>query len=107
MYTTSSPGIYVIGTCSALVFTDRTPAYEGADAVSDLKKIKSKNGKIDHSTLPEFAQKKVQVDQIGKEGDEDYEPAREEDGRDLGAMISILVKAVQELSAEIEALKEV
>jgi hypothetical protein len=87
MYATVSPGIYVVGTCSALVFTDRTPAYEGQDAISELNNISNKDGKIDHKTLPEFAQKKL----IKKDG-------KEEDGRDLGAMISILVKAIQELS---------
>ena len=66
---------------SALSFTDRTPSYEG-DALSELSKIKGKNGEIDHGTLPKFARK------ITPEG---------EDGRDLGAMISMLVKAVQQI----------
>jgi septal ring factor EnvC (AmiA/AmiB activator) len=66
---------------SALSFTDRTPLYDG-DALKELSEIKGKNGEIDHSTLPEFARK------VTAEG---------EDGRDLGAMISMLVKAVQQI----------
>lgn len=66
---------------SALSFTDRTPSYDG-DALKELSEIKGKNGEIDHSTLPEFARK------VTAEG---------EDGRDLGAMISMLVKAVQQI----------
>ena len=100
MYTTSSPGIYVQGTCSALVFTDRTPAYEGDSALEEIKKIKNKDGKIDHSTLPSFARKTI----IKEDKDGKGNPV-EEEGRDLGAMISILVKAVQELSSEIEDIK--
>ena len=47
--------VYVVGDVSALTFTDRTPFYEG-DALSAIKLIKGKNGKIDHSTLPKFVQ---------------------------------------------------
>jgi hypothetical protein len=63
------------GDVSADSFTDRTPFYEG-EALVEISKIKGVNGNIDHSTLPEFTQRN--------------------DGRDLGAMISVLTKAVQE-----------
>jgi len=46
----------VYGTANASFdsITDRTPFYEG-DAISEIAKISGKNGKIDHSTLPDFA----------------------------------------------------
>jgi hypothetical protein len=49
-------GIYTTGDMSALTFTDRTPYYEG-DALSEITKIKSKEGKLDHKTLPDFVRK--------------------------------------------------
>lgn len=73
-------GMYAGGNISASSFTDRTPFYEG-DAIADVLKIKGDNGEIDHSTLPDFT--RVQIDG--------------EEGRDIGAMVSILTVAVQEL----------
>jgi hypothetical protein len=74
---------------SALSFTDRTPGYEG-DALSELKKVKTVKGEIDHTTLPAFARKQVDG----------------EDGRDLGAMISMLTVAVQQLSDRLDKLEK-
>lgn len=79
---------YFENNVSALSYTDRTPFYSG-DALEEIKKISGKNGEIDHSTLPAFAQKDVGG----------------EPGRDLGAMISILTKAIQQLQAKIELLE--
>lgn len=97
---TSDPGagnLYASGNVSAASFTDRTPAYAG-DALSDLRAISEKDGKIDHSTLPEFARKTLQMkDDKGQ----DIEGI----GRDLGAMISILTKAVTQLAARLEQLE--
>jgi hypothetical protein len=73
---------------SALTFTDRTPYYEG-DALSEIMKIKGNSGKIDHSTLPKFAQRKN----------------GEESGRDLGAMISMFTVAIQQLKEQNDSLK--
>jgi len=87
--------LYVDDNCSALTFTDRTPAYIG-DALSDLSTVKEKNGKIDHASLPEAARKKIK--RTVKAGSNE-EKVVEEDGRDLGMMISILTKAVQQLTA--------
>jgi hypothetical protein len=98
---------------SALTFTDRTPAFEG-DALSELKKIKGKNGKIDHATLPKMAQRETKEriytkDEKGnKIKDKDGKPIYEDikvPGRDLGAMISILTVAVQQLTDKVEALE--
>ena len=135
----SDPGdnnLYVVGDCSALTFTDRTPAFVG-DALAAIKAIQDDgNGHIDHATLPEFArrsyrkpifeevevQKKVPIlDGKGKEiideitgevvtetitetviKSDRYEEAP---GRDIGAMLSVLTTAAQQLLAENEALK--
>lgn len=88
--------LYVVSNCSALSFTDRTPFYEG-DAISEIKSIKGKNGKIDHTTLPSFAKVKRKVIIDKKEV--------EQDERDLGAMISIHTKALQELIERLERLE--
>jgi hypothetical protein len=99
--------IYVTDNCSALSFTDRTPAYDG-DALDDIAKIKADaHGDIDHSTLPAIARKKIKhfestyetqtVD--GKEQQVCTSNVEvEEDGRDLGAMVSVLTVAVQQLT---------
>ena len=88
------------GNMSAKSFTDRTPAYTGKNAVAELKLVRNdKNGNIDHSTLPAFARKKITLkDKKSKES--------EADGRDLGAMISILTKAVQELDERLEKIED-
>jgi hypothetical protein len=86
--------LYVTGDVNCASVTDHTPAYEG-DAVAEIKAIKStKNGMIDHASLPKFCQKKY----LDKEGDEQI-------GRDLGATISILVEAIKQLTARIEKLE--
>ncbi len=91
--------VYFSANCSALSFTDRTPFYEG-DALAELKGIKGKNGKIDHNTLPHFARAKHTVpDSKGK-------PLVQEE-RDLGAMISILTVASQQLDARLSKLEGV
>ena len=66
-------------------------AYFFGDALSEIRKIKGKkDGHLDMSTLPAFARKTIKrKDETGKEVVEDV--------RDLGAMISILTKAIQEL----------
>lgn len=98
---------YIQGNCSAASFTDRTPSYDG-DALLELSRVKSdKNGNIDHSSLPPSARKKI------KQTNRDDKNAIEQEGRDLGVMISILTKAVQELTGittkqqkKIDALEE-
>jgi hypothetical protein len=88
--------IYIISNCSALSFTDRTPHYDG-HACKEIKLISGKDGLIDHSTLPKFARVKKPAMVDGKEV--------EQDERDLGAMISIHTKALQELIDRIELLE--
>jgi hypothetical protein len=108
--------IYTAGNCSALTFTDRTPYYDG-DALSELKKVKGKDGKIDHDTLPEFTKKVIQgkpitrnngkkIDEHGLEMDDiEILGSEVEVGRDLSATVTMLVRAVQQLSEENDVLK--
>jgi hypothetical protein len=86
---------YILGNMSADSITDRTPFFEG-DALAAINGIKGIEGEIDHSTLPEFAR----VDKIDKKT---QEPVTE---RDLGAMISVMVVAIQQMANQIDELKE-
>lgn len=96
---------YFSGEVSAFSFTDRTPSYEG-NALEALSKIKSKDGQIDHSTLPKEARVIKEVSKnIYEKGVMVGQEIVEEEGRDLGMMISILTKAVQQLRSEINILK--
>jgi hypothetical protein len=108
--------IYTTGNCSALTFTDRTPWYEG-DGIEAIKKMKGKNGKLDHDSFPDFAKKTIEgkpkavkkgkkIGELGLEVDDIEVSGKEvEVGRDLGATVTILVKAVQQLSEENNTLK--
>jgi hypothetical protein len=111
--------VYVEGNVSALSFTDRTPGYDG-DALAELALVRTVNGLIDHSTLPEFARStvvtptleeyEVPVEEV--KGEIIYEPAlvdmgvdKVEERRDLGAMISIHTVAFQQLIEKIATLE--
>lgn len=84
------------GTVSAGIFTDRTKYYDG-DALSEIKNIKGKDGEIEHYTLPPFARTFIsRTDTLGVE--------TIEEGRDLGAMVSILTKGMQQLMAQNDSL---
>ena len=103
---------YFVGDVSALTFTDRTPFFEG-DAITEIKKIKGKDGEIDHSTLPMFVRKKKTMLKLkekkeidpDKEHVDEFEPAEEIELRDIGAMVSVLTVAVQQLTDRIEKLE--
>lgn len=91
--------LYSSGNVSALSFTDRTPAYIG-DALSDLRGVgNDKQGNLDHKTLPRAA--RMQIRHTHKNKDESTEE-REEEGRDIGMMVSILTRAVQQLTEIVE-----
>ena len=114
---------YFSANVSALSFTDRTPMFTG-DALSEIKGIKAlPNGELDHNTLPSFAhvikkEKKV-VEGGVKEGVEEstvggtvegvstkkYEEEVETSYRDIGAMVSILTVAIQQLSGMVDKLE--
>lgn len=90
----TSSNAYITGEMSAQVVVDRTPHFEG-DALTELRGVKGNNrGGIDHSSLPAFARKTI------KRRDKPTE-----EGRDIGAMVSILTVAVQQLDARLDALE--
>lgn len=92
--------LYVATNCSAQSFTDRTPAYFG-NALDELRWTSGSRAKgIDHSSLPKFAQKTIVGTRINEDGEkEDYQ----EEGRDLGAMVSVLTRAVQQLADKLDS----
>ena len=118
---------YVVNNVSAASFTDRTPHYDGdALTELRIVSGNSETG-IDHETLPEFARTKVKKDKIVTSTEllipsnmnissaqkelelKDFKKSskklksskalvkEEEDGRDIGAMVSVLTKAIQQL----------
>ncbi len=97
-YATSN--FYVTNNMSALSITDRTPHYDG-DALAELRQVRGKvvHGKgtqeIDHATIPAFARVRRRDSRTNEEHDE----------RDLGAMISMLTVAVQQLDARLDAVE--
>jgi len=87
-------------------------AHYFGDALSEIKKIKGKaDGHLDFDTMPVFA-KKMQEKAISKviknkDGKEEFiSEIVMEEGRDLGAMISMLTVAVQQLLERIEILEK-
>jgi len=77
----------VTGALTAASYADNTPGFVG-DALSEIMLIETVGGEIDHSTLPDFARKQVVVD------------GKVEEKRDLGAMVSMLVVAIQQLNSK-------
>jgi hypothetical protein len=108
---TVDTNLYCALDCSALTFTDRTPFYSG-DALSEILKIKGKNGKVDHATLPRFTMSISQHQQEIVWKDKTKKtilktiPAYADTGRDLGATISMLIVATQQLSARCDSLEK-
>ena len=119
------------GTVSAGIFTDRTKHFEG-DALEAINAIAGVKGEIDHKTLPDFARasvkkpiykeqnvsKKVEVQapKGTKPSDKKiYKTITEKKmvkvaeetvvERDLGAMVSVLVVAIQELTVRVKELE--
>jgi|GEM_PF-4761057 len=85
--------IWIANNCSALSFTDRTPYFRG-DALAAIRRIRGDERGIDHSSLPDFVRKQVR----GPDGEFG-------DGRDLGAMVTLLTVAVQQLLERVERLE--
>jgi phage baseplate assembly protein gpV len=86
--------VYILGDLTADSYVDHTPSYDD-DALTELKKLTSTKGKIDHKTLPQFARTTKIDSKTGKEIE----------GRNIGNMVSILTKAVQQLTEKIETLE--
>jgi hypothetical protein len=92
----STGNMYVLGDVNCASVTDHTPAYEG-NALADLKYVTNDNrGKINHKTLPKFAQAIFKDPKTGQETE----------GRNIGNMVSILTKAVQQLTEKLEAAEK-
>jgi hypothetical protein len=71
------------------------------DAITEIKKIKpTTDGHLDFSTLPEFVKKMV----IRTDKDSGKTILQEE--RDIGATISMLTVAIQQLTKRIEDLEK-
>ena len=88
-------------------------AYYFGNAVSDIRKIKGKSdGHLDISSLPVEARKTIRRQRRDEKGqallDAEKKPVMvEETGRDIGMMVSVLTKAIQELDARIDKLEAV
>ena len=104
---------YIEGNCSALTFTDRTPWFAG-DALAAVAGIRGQGGMVDHQSLPEFARKTITrtikrvplYDEAGKILDPGEDTREVMEGRDLGAMISLLTVATQQLAGRIANLEK-
>ena len=94
---------WVVGNLSALTITDRSKEYVGSDALSLLKVIKPQAetvkgdwAEVNHTTLPDGVRK---TKKAVKENEKD------EEGRDIGAMLSLTTKAVLELEQRVNLLE--
>lgn len=100
--------IYAQDTVSASVFIDRTPWYSGS-AVTALKTVKGNNGKLDHKTLPKeaFVKDKIHKEKTVVNGRDTttITDTLEVEGRDLSMTVSMLIKAIQEISEQLDSLK--
>jgi len=95
---------WFVGNVSAQSFTDRTKGFDG-DALAELAGVKTKDGQLDHATLPTFARSEQVRKTVEMVDGKEVVTEIVEQGRDLGAMISMLTVAVQQLAAEVDALK--
>ena len=93
--TATDPGannLYVTGDVNCASVTDHTPGYSG-DALKELRRTRSNaQGKIIHQTLPRFARAKFI----------DAATGEETEGRNIGNMVSVLTRAVQQLMEKLE-----
>jgi len=104
---TTDPGygnLYVVNNCSADSFTDRTEGYDG-DALSEIKRIKNKDGELDHDTLPEFVKKEIKLTRVKEGGGREVKEVIVTQGRDIGAMVTMLTVAIQQLLDRLEKLE--
>jgi len=104
---TTDPGygnLYVENNCSADSFTDRTKGYNG-DALSEIKRIKNKDGEIDHDTLPEFVKKEIKLTSVEEESGREIKEVTVTQGRDIGAVVTMLTVAIQQIADRLEKLE--
>ena len=100
---------WFVGDVSALSFTDRTPSVANDyDALTDLKKVRSIDGKIDHDTLPDIVkgtEEKYIYDENDEIIDTEIIPTEIIPTRNIGMSVSVNVRAIQQLLDRIEALE--
>lgn len=94
MHVKGNGDVYVVGDLTADSYVDHTPSYDG-DAITELKQVTSIKGKIDHKTLPQFA-RTIKIDS---------RTGKETECRNIGNMVSVLTKAIQQLTEEIDIIK--
>jgi hypothetical protein len=88
--------VYIVGNLTADSYVDHTPGY-GGDALAELKNITNDaQGRISHKTLPTFAR----TNRI------DPKTGEVTECRNIGNMVSILTKAVQQLTEKLEAAEK-
>jgi len=88
--------VYIVGNLTADSYVDHTPGY-GGDALAELKNITNDaQGRISHKTLPAFAR----TNRI------DPKTGEVTECRNIGNMVSILTKAVQQLTEKLEATEK-
>lgn len=111
MEVNNSSDVWVRDTLSAGTLVDRTPHYDG-DAIQELRQIKGKkddqkNDVIDHDTLPSFMRKDFRhPKEVNLDTKEVVKQPFIEPGRNLGAAVSMLIKAVVELDDKIENISK-
>lgn len=122
------------GVLSAKSYVDFTPAVSNDyDAISDIMKIKSNNLEIDHNTLPDLARGEdvtlpitelklvANYEEVCPENEKDMENCEIQEveklewvqvgtetkhTRDIGGMVTINVRAIQQLLEKIEFLEQ-
>ena len=105
----STGAIYTTRWCGAASFWDYSKFDEHQDALADLMLVKGDGkGHIDHNTLPAFARTMHKIGRLSDENDPKSDVIETEDGgRDLGAMVSMLTVAIQQLNGRIEKLEKI
>lgn len=105
IYLESNGNIRAAGSITGnLGVLDTTPAYTGLSALEELRWVEmDEHSDIDHSTLPPFAQQDLEERETTPEGSE---VVRTIPARNLGSMVSILTRGVQELLERIESIEE-
>jgi len=90
--------VYIVGNCTAQSFTDRSKVFTGTGALTQLAAIKPKEtsivgdwGEVDHSTLPKGVRRTLESG---------------EEGRDIGGLLDMAIKAIMELNSKVEALEK-
>ena len=99
--------LWILRDCSAAGYVTRSPGFTG-DALSEISKIKTKDGEIDHDTLPAFTRATYETPIYKKkaiDGNKTIIGYENKPGQNLGNTVSMLIVAVQQLDAENKELK--